>query len=801
VYKRQVQDGDNQGVNIEASNITLTDKAGNVSGSASSTGSSLSVDTTPPPPPVEAPTVASVIISPNSGYAMVADTVTITVTAGGNEAGLTPSNAAFNGKQVPLTDKGDGTYVGVYSVMEGDNDGINVEATNITFTGSGGTSSPASSSGSTLKIDAHTPSITSVTINPNSGWIKTGEIVTVTVFASNNEADLTTSDASINGKYISLTDQGDGTYRGSYTVQASDAQGVNIEAVNITLTDAAGNVSNQASSTGSTLIVDTQAPGIVSVTISPDSGWITAGDSVVVIVTASNNETGLTTSGTFINGKLIPLTDQSDGKYTGTYTVQAADSQGVNIEASGITLTDAAGNVSTAGTSSGSTLKVDTQAPTIASVTISPNTGTVTTGNNVIIIVTAGGNETDLTASNTQINGRSIQLIDQGNGTYTGIYIVQTGDNQGTNIEAANVTLTDRADNVSGSASSTGSSLSVDTTPPPPPVEAPTVASVIISPNSGYAMVGDTVTITVTAGGNEAGLTPSNATINVKQVSLSDRSDGTYAGIYIVMEGDNDGSNVEATNITLTGAGGTSAVASSSGSTLKIDGHKPTVASVMISPGSGTVTIGDTVVIFVTAGGNEAGLIASNAEINGNSIQLNDLGGGSYIGLYIVQSSDPQSDNVEVTGITLTDSAGNVSNPASATSSLRVLTQPSESPVAFIDEDLDIDDPFIIRDADSLFVADNDDSLTFTWNSWQAQGAVEYRVNVYSGTFENMEFTVTITDTSFTFKGDPGKTYSVEVIPRTINDEPLTILKSRVILCTAEKPGAPGKPTHIIKKD
>ena len=559
------------------------------------------------------------------------------------------------------------------------------------------------------------------------------------------------------------------------------------------------------------LKVDTQTPGIASVTINPNSGWLKAGDNVTITVAAMNNESGLTPSTASINGKSISLTDQGNGTYTGTYTVQAADAQGLNIGAAGITLTDAAGNVSDAGASSASTLNVDTQAPTIVSVTINPSTGTVATGNNVIITVTAGNNEAGLTASNSQINGKSITLVDQGNGTYTGTYTVQAGDNQGANIEATNITLTDAAGNVSEPASSTGSNLSIDTTlPPPPPIEAPTIASVTISPNSGSVKVGDTVSITVTAGNNQTGLTPSNAAINGKQISLTDhQGDGTYVGVYAVAEGDSDGSNVEAANITLTSAGGTSAPNSSSGSTLKIDAHTPTIASVMISPNSGMVTIGDTVVVFVTAGGNEAGLTASNAEINENSIPLIDLGDGSYIGLYIVQSSDAQSENIAATGITLTDPAGNVSNPASGTSSLNVLTQPTEPTptpeptVAFVDEDLDQKDPFIERNPDSSWVADNDDSLTFIWNSWEAQGAVKYQVNVYSDSaaFENFEFTETTTDTSFTFKGEPGKIYCVEVIPMTVYDEQLATLRSQAILCTAETPGVPGKPIHVIKKE
>jgi len=44
-----------------------------------------------------------------------------------------------------------------------------------------------------------------------------------------------------------LTGQGDGTYKGTYTVSSTDATGSNIEATGIRLTDAAGNVSQISS--------------------------------------------------------------------------------------------------------------------------------------------------------------------------------------------------------------------------------------------------------------------------------------------------------------------------------------------------------------------------------------------------------------------------------------------------------------------------------------------------------------------------------------------------------------------------
>jgi len=141
--------------------------------------------------PSSLPVIESVVISPNSGYAKVGDNITITATARNNETGLTPSTTTINGKQVTLTDHEDGTYVGVYTIAGGDNDGENVEATNITLTSGGHTSQPGYSSGSTLIIDANTPTISSVKISPNAGSITTGDSVIITA----TEASIETVDS------------------------------------------------------------------------------------------------------------------------------------------------------------------------------------------------------------------------------------------------------------------------------------------------------------------------------------------------------------------------------------------------------------------------------------------------------------------------------------------------------------------------------------------------------------------------------------------------------------------------------
>ena len=165
--------------------------------------------------------------------------------------------------------------------------------------------------------------------------------------------------------------------------------------------------------------IDNQ-PSIVSVTINPSSGTITVGGTVTINVTAANNQTGLIASNATINTRSVPITEVGNGIYRGTYTVQASDPLGVNINATGITLTSS-GGTSAPASSSGSTLRVvasalpaDTTPPIIQGVTISPKTGYANAGDNITITVTAANNETGLTASNATINAQSCRSARSG---------------------------------------------------------------------------------------------------------------------------------------------------------------------------------------------------------------------------------------------------------------------------------------------------------------------------------------------------------------------------------------------------
>jgi len=495
-----------------------------------------------------------------------------------------------------LADQGDGTYTGIYTVEEGDSDASNVEATDIRLTGLSGTTDPASSTGSTLQIYANSPSIESVVLSPNSGQIQIGDTVTITAIAENNETGLIPSPSQFVGNSVALTDMGDGTYSGTYLVNGSEEVS--------TFTDNA-------------LFSDGFEDGTTS-------KWTSVSAGVAVSSESKDGIYGVEYD--------IQSTTQKDMRYDfpaeqdETYT-----SFFLKLDA-GFIMTDGDANYMT-------TMRTPANG-VISSMQLRRS------GNDYQMSVYRGGS---ILGSWSTINrgewlwvkihyrngssgAMEWWLDDVSQGSYTGdlgtnkagkfcamnlialdastrgkifmdnIQITPTDHEAMKFLEVENITLTDAAGNISEPLSPVGSGLvisdSVDKVAPldiTPSPSVPTISSVTIEPNSGTITTGDTVTITVTAGNGETGLTPSPATINGRQVTLTDRGDGTYTGTYTVMANDINASNIEAANITLTGEGGTSDPVTSTGSTLSVDTQAPVVASVELLPAEGTLHVGDTV--------------------------------------------------------------------------------------------------------------------------------------------------------------------------------------------------------------
>ena len=203
----------------------------------------------------------------------------LTLTA--SESGLTLTSNSFNGQSLgTVTDNNDGTYTTSYTVVDGDTDiatGGSV-TTDLAFTDLAGNLGTATTSVilSGASIDAHRPTIASVSVEAGTHGI--GDSVAITITAGANESGLTLTSATFNGATLGeVTDNGGGTYTATYLVEEDNAHvadGDNVE-VNLAFTDPAGNVGTPTTSinlTGASIDTTPPTQTISDIDIDDDSG-------------------------------------------------------------------------------------------------------------------------------------------------------------------------------------------------------------------------------------------------------------------------------------------------------------------------------------------------------------------------------------------------------------------------------------------------------------------------------------------------------------------------------------------------
>ena len=304
-----------------------------------------------------------------------------------------------------------------------------------------------------------------IQVSGSTADVEAGQILSLAI---NTNAYSTSAEIKEDGSFTATIDLS-GIADGTYSVTAD-------------VSDSAGEEANQFTSS---LLVDTAAPTIASV--SATSGTYGIGASVPLTLTAS--ESGLTLTSNSFNGQSLgTVTDNNDGTYTTSYTIvendaDIADGGSVTTD---LAFTDPAGNPGTATTSvTLSGASIDAHRPTIDSVSVAAGTHGI--GDSVAITITAGGNESGLNLTSTTFNGATLGAVtDNGGGTYSTTYVVEEGNPHVADGGAVSVNLafTDPADNV-GIAFNTvtlATGTSIDTTPP-----TQTISDINISDDSGVS--------------------------------------------------------------------------------------------------------------------------------------------------------------------------------------------------------------------------------------------------------------------------------------------------------------------------
>ncbi|MGP5570090.1 Ig-like domain-containing protein, partial [Pseudomonas helleri] len=700
-------------INGETLGVTLTDKAGNVS----QAGSVVAGDTTAPDAPTNIAVSADGLTLTGKGEA---GSTVIVKNAAGEQVGtavvgadgsfeVTLDAAQGNGTtlEVTLTDKA-GNISTATPVVVGEAvapeapTGLVVSADGLTVTGKGevgstvivkdaaglpiGTGVVGADGSFEVTLDkAQTNGETLGVTLTNAGGLTSPSI---SVIAGDTTAPEAPTNLAVSDDGLALTGKGEagstvivkdaaGLQIGAGVVDAEgnfsiilDSAQTNGETLNVTLTDKAGNISQ----VGSVIAGDTTAP-------EAPTGLGVSAD-------------GLTLSGKGEVGSTVTVKDPA-GNVIGSGPVGAdgsfeitLDPAQTNGETLAVTQTDAAGNVS----AGGSVVAGDTTAPAAPTeLAVSPD-GLTLTGKGEI-----GSTVIVKDAEGLQI-GAGVVGAD---GTFEIIL-----DAAQTNGETLNVTLTDKAGNIS----QVGSVVAGDTTAP----EAPT--DVVLSADgltlTGKGEVGSTVTVK-NAEGAVLGSGPVGAdgsfeiTLDAAQtngqtldVTLTDKA-GNVSAATPVIAGDTTapaaptGLAVSADGLTLTGKGeinSTVIVKNAAGGQIGVgvvdaDGNfSITLDSAQTNGETLNVTLTDAAgnvsqVGSVVAGDTTAPDAPTNIAVSADGLTLTGKGeagstvtvknaAGDPVGTAVVGADgsfevtlDAAQGNGTVLEVTLTDKAGNVSDP------------------------------------------------------------------------------------------------------------------------------------------
>ncbi|MFC7314168.1 PKD domain-containing protein [Salinirubellus salinus] len=275
----------------------------------------------------------------------------------------------------------------------------------------------------------------------------------------------------------------------------------------LTVRDAAGNVD---SDTRDVVVQDIKPPAVASVTltdVTDGDGVVTAGDTVQITATVADASTIATVeayANAFDAGTVTleddgPNSVASDDRYSATFTVGAAPTEGDQLVSVGAT--DASGNGGSQAVPSTS-LTVDTTAPSINGVTLTDITdgnGIVTDGDTVQITATVTDSNTISTveADASTFDAGTVTLDDDGPNSaasddqYSATLIVGAAPIEGDQL--VRVGATDTASN-GGKQAVASTSMTVDTT-------APSISDVTltdVTDENGIVTDGDTIQVTAT---------------------------------------------------------------------------------------------------------------------------------------------------------------------------------------------------------------------------------------------------------------------------------------------------------------
>lgn len=633
------------------------------------------------------------------------------------------------------TDKTITVQANVFEGFNGYDEGEVLKIVAVVTDAAGNTSTVGTESDDEITVDTVSPTMTQITSSPSTGYAIPTDVITLTVtfdeavtlsggdFEIELETGTTDRTVSIGAINNSTTAAGD------YTVQEGDASSdLNVNSVNVpigNLRDQAGNEYDSTLPVGenladnSDIVIDGEAPTIVSITSTTDNSTPLPIDSTVTLTVTFSEAVTLAggnlriTLETGTTDRVVTITSISNSlTTTGIYTVQAddeADPLTVNgpLTLSAGTLQDAAGNNADLSIPGGGNLDDDTEFEIDGVLPDAFAVGTVVTVGDPVVADYWNSSNTGMTisvpiANDASLQGGTIQIRGyygdisgaQDIGTATNITGVMLGTTQDISITTANISSSvgfteDQTLKITAELSDEAGNMTVGTTSSDDfhiDETQPELASITSDPTAGTYKENDVIDVTITftenvalADGDLETTLETGDVLTTATVDL-DGSSNTVTESYTV-GADDESSDLAVTTLGLTAgtlrdlAGndallGTPPVGTnlSDNSNLVIDGAIPTITHIRASgEDGGYFGIGDTVTITakfsenVTISGGNSLVVTLDV---GQSALLTDFTDvDSAQGIYVVQEGD-NSNFLYATGVslsagTLQDGAGN----------------------------------------------------------------------------------------------------------------------------------------------
>ena len=460
---------------IDVASSKFTDAAGN--NNTAATQFNWTYDGT-------APTLSSVSIASNNSTTTLAkadDVVTLTFTA--SETIATPvvtfnsGGAAITDTSVTYVNTSGNTWTAAYTANASDTSGA--VTFSIAFSDTAGNAGTAVTSGTgSVTFDGTAPTMAITAAEVSDGGTSNDGTLSLTFTSSEATTNFVVGDITVSGGALSSFAATSSTvYTATFT--PSGAGATTIDVASSKFTDAAGN--NNTAATQFNWTYDGTAPTLSSVSIASNNSTNTqavADDVVTLTFTASEAiSTPVVTfqsGGAAITDTSVTYANTSGNTWTAAYTVNASDTSG-SVTFS-IAFADTVGNAGTAVTatsdSTSVTASLDTTAPTLSSVSIVTNNAITSVANDGdVVTLTLTASEAISTPTVTfksggaAITDTSVTYTNTTGNTWTAAYTANASDTFG--AVTFSIAYSDTAGNTGTAVTTTTNSTSVSFMPTP----------------------------------------------------------------------------------------------------------------------------------------------------------------------------------------------------------------------------------------------------------------------------------------------------------------------------------------------